>query len=232
MQSILKFSLIARYSAFALCILGALLVPLIPMDRTLSFALTLAFAALSVLGRRVPTGLKVFLTAVAIIDDLGAILVIALFYTASLTWTALLGALIVAALLYVLNRLNVRAMPPYLIGGAVLWLCVLHSGIHATLAGVMLAFLVPLGPEPDCVGHRIEARLSSWVTWAVLPLFGLANAGLHFGDFTLGDLGGTLILGTVIGLVIGKQVGVFGATLLALRLGLARLPAGVTYRHL
>ena len=200
----------------------------VPVATDIAFAL----AAISVLGRRVPTGLKVFLTAVAIIDDLGAIIVIAVFYTASLAWVALLAALAVAAVIYAMNRLNVKAMPPYLIGGLLLWLCVLNSGIHATLAGVMLAFVVPLGPEPDCVGHRIETRLSGWVTWAVLPLFGLANAGLQFGDFSMGDLGGTLILGTVLGLVVGKQLGVFGATLLALRLGLARLPSGVSYLHL
>jgi NhaA family Na+:H+ antiporter len=196
----------------------------VPVATDIAFAL----AALSVLGRRVPVALKLFLTALAIIDDLGAILIIALFYTARLDVAALLSACAVWAALYGLNRAGVRALWPYGLGGVALWACVLRSGVHPTIAGVALAFVVPM----DDTGHRMEAGLARWVTWLVLPLFGLANAGLRLGGITPADFATPVMLGIALGLVIGKPVGVFGATWAAVRFGWARLPVGLTWSQL
>ncbi|OYV39171.1 MAG: Na+/H+ antiporter NhaA [Rhodospirillales bacterium 20-64-7] len=200
----------------------------VPVATDIAFAL----AALSVLGRRVPMGLKVFLTALAIIDDLGAIVVIAVFYTQQLNVPALIAACVVWGALYGLNRAGVRALSPYVLGGILLWGFVLHSGIHPTLAGVALAFAVPMGGEADCPAHRLETGLGGWVTWGVLPLFGLANAGLRFGGISVADLTSPLVLGTTLGLLVGKQVGVFGAVYAAIRLRLAHIPGGVTLPQL
>ncbi len=128
-----------------------------------------------------------------------------------------------------LSRAGVSALSPYLIGGAVLWGCLLHAGIHPTLAGVGLAFVVPRADGDDSPAQRLETGLGGWVTWGVLPLFGLANAGLRLVGITPADFATPAMLGIVLGLVIGKQVGVLGATLLATRLRLARLPAGVSW---
>jgi Na+:H+ antiporter, NhaA family len=196
----------------------------VPMATDIAFAL----AALSVLGRRVPIALKLFLTALAIIDDLGAIVVIALFYTARLDLLALLAAVTVCAALYGLNRAGVRAVWAYALGGVVLWACVLRSGVHPTIAGVALAFVVPM----DDTGQRMEAGLGRWVTWAVLPLFGLANAGLRLGGLTPADFGTPVMLGVALGLVIGKPIGVAGAAWLAVRLGWARMPVGLGWGRL
>ncbi|HEY4174867.1 MAG TPA: Na+/H+ antiporter NhaA, partial [Rhodopila sp.] len=149
----------------------------VPVATDIAFAL----AALSALGRRVPIALKLFLTALAIIDDLGAIVVIAVFYTAKLDLPALLAACTVCASLYGLNRTGVRSLWVYAIGGVLLWACVLRSGVHPTVAGVALAFVVPM----DDTGDRMESGLEHWVTWLVLPLFGLANAGLRLGGLSL-----------------------------------------------
>jgi NhaA family Na+:H+ antiporter len=196
----------------------------VPVATDIAFAL----AALSVLGRRVPVALKVFLTALAIIDDLGAIVVIALFYTARLDPIALLAACAAGAGLYGLNRAGVRAIGVYTLGGVVLWACVLRSGVHPTIAGVALAFVVPM----EDTGHRMQAGLAGWVTWVVLPLFGLANAGLRLGGITLADFVSPVMLGTALGLVIGKPLGVFGATWLSVRIGVARKPAGLSWTQL
>jgi NhaA family Na+:H+ antiporter len=176
----------------------------------------------------VPVALKLFLTALAIIDDLGAILIIALFYTVRLDIAALLAACAVCAALYGLNQAGVRMIWAYALGGVALWTCVLRSGVHPTIAGVALAFVVPM----DDTGHRMEAGLARWVTWLVLPLFGLANAGLRLGGITLADFGTPVMLGTALGLVIGKPVGVFGATWTAVRFGWARKPAGLSWYQL
>jgi len=203
----------------------------VPVATDIAFAL----AVLAVLGRRVPVGLKVFLTALAIMDDLGAILVIALFYTKGLNLWDLGGAALVWLGLLGLNRAGVRSLWPYLAGGAALWLLVFQSGIHATLAGVALAFVVPMradaGAGPDTAlapAQVLEHRLGSWVAYAILPLFGLANAGLRFDTLPPHAWTDRLALGTALGLFLGKQLGVFGAVMAASRLGLARLPAGVT----
>ncbi|HEX4171438.1 MAG TPA: Na+/H+ antiporter NhaA [Acetobacteraceae bacterium] len=200
----------------------------VPVATDIAFAL----AAASVLGRRVPIGLKVFLTALAILDDLGAIVVIALFYTSELHPIAMLAGVGVLAALYGIGRAGVSALSPYLIGGAMLWGCLLHAGIHPTLAGVGLAFVVPRADGDDSPAQRLETGLGGWVTWGVLPLFGLANAGLRLVGITPADFATAAMLGIVLGLVIGKQVGVLGATLLATRLRLARLPVGVSWTQL
>ena len=194
----------------------------VPVATDIAFAL----AAISLLGRRVPVALKVFLTALAILDDLGAILVIAFFYTDRLDWLALGGAAAVLAILYGLSRAGVRSLGAYLIGGAVLWALVYRSGIHATLAGVALAFVVPMGERPGEAASpaaRLETGLESWVAFAILPLFGLANAGLQFSTVGVRTLTDPVFLGIAGGLLLGKQVGVFGAAMIASRLKLIHL---------
>ena len=199
----------------------------IPTATDIAFSL----AVLSALGRRVPLALKVFLTALAIIDDLGAILVIGLVYTAHVSIGALGFAAVAWIALLGLNRAGVRALWPYLLGGLVLWICVYRSGLHPTIAGVALAFAVPMGNRPGerhSPGHRLEHALTGVVAYAVLPLFGLANAGLRLDALPLGTLNDPVVLGVALGLFAGKQIGVFGATMAAVRLGWARLPEGLT----
>ena len=200
----------------------------VPVATDIAFAL----AVLSVLGNHVPMSLKVFLTALAIIDDLGAIVVIALFYASRLDLVMLAAAAAVLLALWGLNRAGVRSLLPYLIGGAILWVLVLRSGLHATLAGVALAFVVPTGDEDTNPALRLEHVLQPWVAFLVLPLFGLANAGLRFDALPSDAWRDTLALGTAAGLFFGKQIGVFGAALAASRLRLAQLPAGVSLPQL
>ncbi len=199
----------------------------VPVATDIAFAL----AVLGVLGDRVPVTLKVFLTALAIIDDLGAILVIALFYAQGLDIVALGLAAVALAVLYGLNRAGVRALWPYLLGGVVLWALVFHSGVHATVAGVLLAFVVPMDAKPgerESPAIRLEHKLGRWVAYLVLPVFGLANAGLRFDTLPEGAWADPLAIGTALGLLVGKQIGVFGAVMAAAKLGLAKLPEGVT----
>jgi len=202
----------------------------IPTATDIAFALGI----LATLGKRVPTSLKIFLTALAILDDLGAILIIALFYAGDLSWPMLGGAFACVAVLIALNRSGVTRLAPYLVVGAVLWVLVLKSGIHATLAGVVLALTIPLQPDPkktrdeNAPLHRLEHGLHAWVAFAVIPIFGFANAGLSFAGLSAGDLLAPLPLGIALGLFAGKQIGVFGFTLAAFRLGLADVPAGAT----
>ncbi len=199
----------------------------VPVATDIAFAL----AVLGVLGDRVPVTLKVFLTALAIIDDLGAILVIALFYAQGLDIVALGLAAVALAVLYGLNRAGVRALWPYLLGGVVLWALVFHSGVHATVAGVLLAFVVPMDAKPgerESPAIRLEHKLGRWVAYLVLPVFGLANAGLRFDTLPEGAWADPLAIGTALGLLVGKQIGVFGAVMAAAKLGIAKLPEGVT----
>ena len=200
----------------------------VPIATDIAFSL----AVLRVLGRRVPAGLKVFLTALAIIDDLGAIVVIALFYTHDLALAPAGAAVVVWLVMLALNRSGVRMLWPYLVGGFVLWACVAASGVHATLAGVALAFVVPMAEVTAgdaSPARRLEHALTNVVAWLVLPLFGLANAGLSFVALPSGLLHNPLVLGVAGGLFIGKQLGVFGATCLACLTGLVRLPANLTW---
>jgi NhaA family Na+:H+ antiporter len=202
----------------------------IPAATDIAFAL----GVLSLLGSRVPVSLKIFLTALAIIDDLGAILIIALFYTAEVHIWSLAGAGVVVAGLVVMNRLRVAALTPYLLLGGLLWWLVLRSGLHATLAGVALAFTVPARETQP--GHspllRLEHGLQPWIAFAVTPVFGFANAGISFAGMSLAALQAPAPLGVAAGLFLGKQVGVFGAAWLAIKLRLAELPARSTWRQL
>jgi len=201
----------------------------IPAATDIAFSI----AVLGLLGSRAPATLKVFLLAVAIIDDLAAIVIIALFYTANLSLPALgLGAL--AALgLVALNRLRVTHIAAYAVVGAILWLCVLKSGVHATLAGVLTAFAVPLfgkspmGPSPL---HDAIHGLHPWVAFVVLPVFAFANAGVPLAGVTLSSLAAPVSLGIALGLIIGKPVGILAASALAVRMKAAALPKGVTWR--
>ncbi len=200
----------------------------IPMATDIAFAL----GVLLLLGARVPPALKVFLTAVAIIDDLGAIVVIALFYTDQLSASMLLAAAAGAGVLAALNRARVTRVGPYLIVGLVVWVCVMKSGIHATLAGVMTALAIPMrdraGASP---AQNVEHALQPWVAFVVLPLFAFTNAGVALGGVSFATLAQGVPLGIGLGLVAGKAAGVFGASLLMVRFGGASLPAGANRRQ-
>lgn len=247
----------------------------IPMATDIAFAI----GVLALLGDRVPLGLKVFLTALAIVDDIAAVLVIAVFYTADLAWAGLGVAAFCLVLALAANRLGVRHPLPYVLIGVVMWMAVLQSGVHTTIAGVLLAFMIPsrtainqraflshgravldhferaAGTEPfDILSdieqqvavhaledacekvqpplHRLEHALHGWVTFLIMPLFALANAGVSFS----GDLGRVVAqpvtLGVALGLVLGKPIGVTLASWLAVRLGLASLPEHVSWRHI
>lgn len=201
----------------------------IPSATDIAFAL----GVLSLLGSRVPASLKVFLAALAIMDDLGAIIIIALFYTSGLSLPDLAGAAIVVAVLFALNKWSVNSLIPYLLLGVVLWLLVLRSGIHATIAGVLLALTIPIKltpgtPEasPDISPlHRLEGALHVPVAFLIVPSFGFANAGVSFAGVTPAVLIEPLSLGVAGGLLLGKLIGVFGAVFLMVRSGLADLPA-------
>ncbi|UAL10037.1 Na+/H+ antiporter NhaA [Caulobacter segnis] len=200
----------------------------IPSATDIAFAL----GVLALLGPRVPTGLKVFLTAIAIMDDLAAIVIIALFYTAQLHLLALAGAGVVLLALVALNRLKVLSLWPYLLLGAVLWVLVLKSGIHATLAGVALALTIPLREGGHSPLHRLEHALHGPVAFGVTPLFGFANAGLSFAGVGLSALLAPAPLGVALGLFLGKQLGVFAVAFGLIKLGWARLPRGASFAQL
>jgi NhaA family Na+:H+ antiporter len=207
----------------------------IPTATDIAFAL----GVLSLLGSRVPASLKVFLTALAIIDDLGAVIIIAIFYTSGLSLAYLGAAFAVIAVLIVLNRMRVMSLVPYLVLGAILWVLVLKSGVHATLAGVALALTIPLERSPG-LGHdldhsplhRLEHGLHRIVPFFIIPIFGFANAGVSLAGLSFGALIEPLTLGVAAGLVIGKLVGVFGSSALAIRFGLADLPANAGWSHM
>ncbi len=200
----------------------------IPSATDIAFAL----GVLALLGSRVPTSLKVFLTAIAIMDDLAAIVIIALFYTEQLHLMALAGAGVALAVLVALNRLKVISLWPYLLLGVVLWFLVLESGVHATLAGVALALTIPLRADERCPLHRLEHALHKPVAFGVTPIFGFANAGLSFAGIGLSALLDPVPLGVALGLFLGKQVGVFGVSFGMIRMGWARPPAGASLAQL
>jgi len=203
----------------------------IPMATDIAFAL----AALSLLGRRVPASLKVFLTALAVMDDLGAIVVIAIFYTSGLSLAYLGGALAVFGMLLVLNRrFRVLSLAPYLVGGALMWFLMLKSGVHATIAGVLLAFAIPFtGKEDDeeSPSHRLEHFLHRPVAFAVLPLFALANTAVVVGAASLPGLASNNGLGIILGLLIGKPLGITILSLTAVAAGVCRLPLDLNWKH-
>ncbi|MBC8057680.1 MAG: Na+/H+ antiporter NhaA [Rhizobiales bacterium] len=200
----------------------------IPMATDIAFALGI----LMLLGSRVPVSLKVFLTAVAIIDDLGAIVVIAAFYTERLSMPMLAAAGGGAVLLLLLNQWRVKSVGPYVVIGLVIWVFVLKSGIHATLAGVITAMAIPLhDDEGGSPLQTAEHTLHPWVAFVVLPMFAFANAGVNLEGVSLATLGQGIPLGIALGLVVGKAVGVFGASWLLMRFTGASLPAGANTRQ-
>lgn len=201
----------------------------IPMATDIAFAIGI----LSLLGSRVPAALKVFLTALAVIDDLGAILVIAFFYTAALAWSSLLAALGIFGLLVLFNRLKIRSLIPYLAGGALMWYYMLHSGIHASVTGVMLAFAIPFrdGGERS-PSYRLQKMLHWPVAMVILPLFALANTGIVLAGGWLESLGHPGSLGIFLGLIIGKPLGILLFAYAAVAFGLSSLPGGLKWNHI
>jgi Na+:H+ antiporter, NhaA family len=198
----------------------------IPSTTDIAFAI----GVLSLLGGRIPIGLKVFLLAVAIFDDLGAIVIIALFYTADLSTLSLILAAGVLAIMAALNFAGVTRVAPYALLGIILWVCVLKSGVHATLAGVAIAFAIPMrGPGDSSPLKHMEHVLHPWVAFLVTPLFGFANAGVSFTGVSFASLFEGVALGIGAGLFIGKQIGVLLTVFLCVRLGLARLPEGTNW---
>ncbi len=203
----------------------------IPSATDIAFAI----GVMALLGKRVPTSLKLFLTTVAIVDDMGAVAVIALAYTNEISGLALLAAAGLAGVMFVLNRLGVVRLLPYMVLGVLLWVAVWMSGIHATIAGVVTAALIPIRRSPgapDAAGsplHRLEHALQSWVAYLIVPVFGFANAGVSLAGFSPATLLDPLPLGIAAGLVVGKQVGVFGAVWGAQRLGWAQRPRGASW---
>jgi NhaA family Na+:H+ antiporter len=200
-------------------------------------ATDIAFAVgvLALLGDRIPAPLKIFLLALAIIDDLGAIIIIALFYTASLSLMALGLAAVGIAALVLLNHRGITAIWPYLLIGLFIWVCVLESGVHATLAGVATALAVPLAPAPgesEGTLERLELAIGPWVRFAVLPLFAFANAGVSLAGITLAHVTSAIPMGIALGLLIGKPVGIFTFSLAAIRMRLAAPPEGATWAQI
>ena len=207
----------------------------IPTATDIAFAL----GVLSLFGNRVPASMKVFLTALAIIDDLGAVMIIATFYTGDLQFWALGGAVVVLAALFAFNRTGVEILLPYILLGAVLWLLVLLSGVHATVAGVALALTIPimrlqngdLEHSDHSPLHRLEHALSKIVPFVIIPIFGFANAGVSFSGVDASALTDTLTLGVAGGLVVGNVVGVYGTALVTVKLGWADAPANAAPLH-
>ena len=203
----------------------------IPMATDIAFALGI----LALLGSRVPVSLKIFLTALAVIDDLGAIVVIAVFYTADISTMYLAAALCVFGLMVMMNRsLRVVTLLPYLIGGAIMWVLMLKSGVHATIAGVMLAFAIPYSSKQDdeeSPSHKLEYFLHKPVAYLILPIFALANTGIVFDSSWSDNLSTANSLGILAGLVIGKPLGIALVTFIVVMLGLCQLPEDMNWKH-
>ncbi len=200
----------------------------IPTATDIAFSL----GVLALFGSRAPLALKVFLTALAIIDDLLAVLIIALFYGSDLALPWLAGAALLAAVIFGLSRARVTVVWPYLLLGLVLWVFVLKSGIHATLAGVILAFVMPSQTLAGSPSNKLEHGLHKWVAFGIVPIFAFANAGVSLAGLGLSTLAQPVTLGVAAGLFFGKQIGVFGVTWAAVKLGLGRLPPEISWRAL
>ena len=203
----------------------------IPMATDIAFAL----GVLALLGSRVPVSLKIFLTALAVMDDLGAIIVIAVFYTASLSTGYLMAAIGVFALMVAMNRkLRVMSLLPYLVGGAIMWYLMLKSGVHATIAGVMLAFAIPYSvkqEDSESPSHKLEHLLHKPVAFFVLPIFAFANTGIIIGSSWALDLSNANSIGIVAGLLIGKPLGITLLVFMAVLMGVCRLPLDMNLKH-
>ncbi len=203
----------------------------IPAATDIAFAI----GVLALLGPRAPTSLKLFLVTVAIVDDMGAVAIIALFYTSGLVIPALLAAVMILAAMFTLNCFGVRLLPIYLLGFGLLWFAVLLSGVHATIAGVLAAFAIPIVRTPGAPDaphsplHRLEHALNAPVAFFIVPLFGFANAGVALGGLTLDEILSPMPIGIAAGLFIGKQLGIFAAVWLAVKSGFAAKPRGATW---
>ncbi len=201
----------------------------IPMATDIAFAIGI----LSLLGNRVPTSLKIFLTALAVIDDLGAILVIALFYTETISFLYLGMAFGVMGILFILNRKNVHSLIPYLIGGAVMWYCMLNSGVHATITGVLLAFVIPYGNGgKKTSSYRLQHFLHRPVAFFILPLFAIANTGIAIDSNWHEGLTHANSIGIMVGLIVGKPIGITLFALLCVKLGIGSLPKDLKWKHI
>lgn len=201
----------------------------IPMATDIAFALGI----MALLSKQVPLPLKIFLLALAIIDDLGAIVVIALFFSHELSVQALIFSGISILTLVLLNRFRVSALCTYMVIGAILWASVLKSGVHATLAGVIIGFCIPLkGKKGERPLHDFEHILAPWSSFVILPLFAFANAGVSFDGIDVSMISSPLLLAIACGLIIGKPAGVFGFSYISVKLGLAKLPDGINFKQI
>lgn len=201
----------------------------IPMATDIAFAIGI----LSLLGNRVPTSLKIFLTALAVMDDLGAIIVIAIFYTTSIAFINLFIALSIFGFLIILNRLKIQNLIPYLIGGAAMWYFMMNSGVHPTITGVLLAFAIPFGSESDkSPSYVLQHFLHKPVAFFILPLFAIANTCIAVGDTWQIGLGQTNSLGIIAGLVIGKPLGIWLFSIIGVGLGLCALPTDLKWKNI
>ncbi|ENY73838.1 Na(+)/H(+) antiporter nhaA [Aeromonas diversa CDC 2478-85] len=201
----------------------------IPAATDIAFAL----GVMALLGKRVPLSLKVFLLALAIMDDLGVIVIIALFYTSQLSTMALGVALVAVGVLWWMNRRGVDRISAYMLVGLVLWVAVLKSGVHATLAGVVVGFMIPIkGVRHESPLKHLEHALHPWSAYLILPLFAFANAGVSLAGIGLADMLNPVPLGIMLGLFIGKPLGVFTISWLAVKAGIAKMPDGINFRHI
>lgn len=201
----------------------------IPMATDIAFAIGI----LSLLGKKVPTSLKVFLTALAVIDDLGAILIIAIFYTKTISFAYLLGALSIWSILLILNRLKIHHLLPYLIGGILMWYCMLHSGVHATITGVLLAFALPFGNgSKKTLSYKVQNALHLPVAFVILPLFALANTGIIWSGTAQDNFTQPVSLGIIAGLIIGKPMGIWLFSKLGAMIKICSLPDDLKWSHI
>lgn len=199
----------------------------IPMATDIAFALGI----LSLLGNRVPTSLKVFLTALAVIDDLGAIIIIAVFYTKTLLWSNLLIALGIFIILLTLNRIKIHSLIPYLVGGVFMWYFMLHSGVHATITGVLLAFAIPFGDGSEkSPSYILQHFLHKPVAFVIMPIFALANTAIIIGSDFNTMITQNYSLGIALGLIIGKPIGIIGSLFVAVKLKLCQLPNEINWK--
>ena len=201
----------------------------IPMATDIAFAIGI----LSLLGNKVPISLKIFLTALAVIDDLIAIIVIAIFYTKTIIWTNLLIALALFSILLLLNRLKVKNLIPYLLGGIAMWYFMYNSGVHATITGVLLAFAIPFGNgDKNSTSYILQHVLHKPVAFIILPLFAIANTGIAIGADWQDGLGEANSIGIIAGLIIGKPLGIFAFAFLGASLGLCKLPEDLKWKNI